>query len=694
MCIKNIRHPRSAYGVLVLMLLLAISSFAEQPVKRKLFQAGAATSNITPKIGSSVNGGFQDRTAMNIHDEMHARGLVLDDGETLLAMVVMDLCLVGREVMDKAKIKANKHTGIPVENMLMSATHTHSAGTAHGTGQSEPDPAYLEFLSERAADAVIRAYHNRRPAKIGWAVGHEPSQVFNRRWKMKPGTDLPNPFGGQDRVKMNPGVGNPDLLEPAGPVDPEVPVISVRDLEGNPIALLANYALHYVGGTGPGDISADYFGMFANRIGELLKVDKNGDMPPFVGIMSNGASGDINNIHWAGEKREAKPPYAQMTLVANTLAAEAYKTEQKIIYKDWVSLASLQQEIQLGVRRPTEEEVKRARNIVASAKDGLLKTSEEVYARETLFMKDYPEQVPVILQAFRIGDLAVTAIPAEVFAEIGLELKEKNPFSTSFTIGLANGYNGYLPTPEQHQLAGYETWRARSSYLETEASNKITATLFSLLDDLKAGHQDVFVLSEQERREGFENLFDGTNLDKWQGNTTDYVAEDGVLVIYPDRGGKGDLFTRKEYSDFIFRFEFQLTPGANNGLGIRAPLEGVAAFEGIELQIIDNTAEKYNNIKDYQRHGSVYGVIPAKTGYLKPVGEWNYQEVVVQGPNIKVILNGTVILDGNIEEASKNGTLDGQDHPGLKRKSGHIGFLGHGDVVRFRNMRVKDLSGK
>src|SRR5690606_26778116 len=214
MCIKNIRHPRSAYGVLVLMLLLAISSFAEQPVKRKLFQAGAATSNITPKIGSSVNGGFQDRTAMNIHDEMHARGLVLDDGETLLAMVVMDLCLVGREVMDKAKIKANKHTGIPVENMLMSATHTHSAGTAHGTGQSEPDPAYLEFLSERAADAVIRAYHNRRPAKIGWAVGHEPSQVFNRRWKMKPGTDLPNPFGGQDRVKMNPGVGNPDLLEP------------------------------------------------------------------------------------------------------------------------------------------------------------------------------------------------------------------------------------------------------------------------------------------------------------------------------------------------------------------------------------------------------------------------------------------------------------------------------------------------
>src|SRR5690606_18629486 len=331
-----------------------------------------------------------------------------------------------REVMDKAKIRASKHTGIPVENMLMSATHTHTAGTAHGTGQSEPDPSYLEFLSERAADAVIRAYHNRRPAKIGWAVGQEPSQVFNRRWKMKPGTHLPDPFGGQDRVKMNPGVGNPNLLEPAGPVDPAVPVLSVRDLDGTPIALLAHYSLHYVGGTAPGGISADYFGMFANRIGELLNAGKNGDTPPFVGIMSNGASGDINNIHWAGEKRDPQPPYAQMRLVANTIAAEAYKTEQRIQYKDWVSLASLQEEISLGVRHPTEEEVKRARNIVASANEGVLKTTEEVYARETLFMKDYPAQVPVILQALRIGDLSITAIPAEAFVEIGLELKEKN----------------------------------------------------------------------------------------------------------------------------------------------------------------------------------------------------------------------------------------------------------------------------
>lgn len=214
----------------------------------------------------------------------------------------------------------------------------------------------------------------------------------------------------------------------------------------------------------------------------------------------------------------------------------------------------------------------------------------------------------------------------------------------------------------------------------------------SLLQELEASRCDTSQTGGPPNE--FEILFDGTNLDKWTGNTTDYVVEDGVLVIYPDRGGKGDLFTKEEFSDFIFQFEFQLTPGANNGLGIRAPLEGVAAFDGIELQIIDNTAEKYRNIEDYQRHGSVYGVIPAKTGFLKPVGQWNYQEVVVKGSWIKVVLNGTVILDGDIEAASKNGTLDGKAHPGLKRKKGHIGFLGHGDVVRFKNIKVRNLAGE
>lgn len=189
---------------------------------------------------------------------------------------------------------------------------------------------------------------------------------------------------------------------------------------------------------------------------------------------------------------------------------------------------------------------------------------------------------------------------------------------------------------------------------------------------------------------GFVSLFNGENLDGWVGNMTSYSAEDGMIVIDPKGTGGGNLYTEKEYGDFILRFDFQLTPGANNGLGIHAPLEGDAAYVGKELQILDNTAEKFANLEVYQYHGSVYGVIPAKRGFLKPVGEWNSQEVIVNHPHIKIILNGETIVDGDYLEASKNGTLDHKDHPGLQRSSGHIGFLGHGDVVRFKNIRIKE----
>ncbi len=191
---------------------------------------------------------------------------------------------------------------------------------------------------------------------------------------------------------------------------------------------------------------------------------------------------------------------------------------------------------------------------------------------------------------------------------------------------------------------------------------------------------------------GFQSLFNGKDLDHWIGNKTDYIVENNEIAVRPNLGGHGNLYTAKEYSDFIFRFEFKLTPGANNGLGIHTPLKGDAAYAGKELQILDNTAEKYSKLETYQYHGSVYGIIPSKRGYLNPVGTWNAQEVYVKGNDIKITLNGTVILEGNFIEASKNGTLDSKDHPGLKRNKGHIGFLGHGSELEFRNISIKDLS--
>ena len=204
-----------------------------------------------------------------------------------------------------------------------------------------------------------------------------------------------------------------------------------------------------------------------------------------------------------------------------------------------------------------------------------------------------------------------------------------------------------------------------------------------------------FQLSNQEKKEGFRVLFDGTNMHSWIGNNKDYITENGIMAVRPNPGKNSlgnNLFSREEFSDFILRFEFQLTPGANNGLGIRSPLTGDAAYEGMELQILDNDAPVYKDLKVYQYHGSIYGTIPAKKGFLKPVGEWNYQEVIVRGPKIKVILNGSVILDADITNARQNGAADGLKHPGLLRDSGHIGFLGHGSPLQFRRIRIKDLS--
>jgi hypothetical protein len=198
-------------------------------------------------------------------------------------------------------------------------------------------------------------------------------------------------------------------------------------------------------------------------------------------------------------------------------------------------------------------------------------------------------------------------------------------------------------------------------------------------------------LSEEEKKEGFVNLFDGTNIDQWMGNTAGYIVNDGALVVVPDNGSGGNLYTKEEYADFIYRFEFQLTPGANNGIGVHAPPVGDAAYVGMEIQVLDNEAPIYNSLQAYQYHGSVYGIAAAKRGYLLPTGEWNKEEIMLKGSKIKVTLNGTVINEVDLKEATKNGTVDHKEHPGFHRTTDYIGFLGHGDVVRFKNMRIKKI---
>lgn len=445
------------------------------------FRAGAATSNITPWLGVSIAGHMNDRKATHIHDELHARCLVLDDGATKIAFAVVDSCMIPREIVQNAKEKIQQSTGIAPDHVLISATHTHSAATAAPCFQSDPDPEYQRYLTAKIADGVQRAVTNLAPAKIAWGAGSVPDEVFNRRWKMKEGSIGPNPFGKIDKVQMNPPRASENLIEPAGPIDPEVPFVFVKSVEDKPIALLANYSLHYVGNDA-GYVSADYYGMFAERVKRLLGAEELD--PPFVGMMSNGTSGNINNINFR-EVGESKPPYAQMQFVADKVAKNVFDAAQHLEWHDRVALDAVAQDLQLGVRKPTEQELVEAQEVVRKAEGREMKTLPEIYARESVLIAEYPDTVPVTIQAIRIGDLGIASIPCEVFVEIGLAIKEQSALKPAFTIELANGYNGYLPTAAHHELGGYETWRARSSYLETGAAEKIQATALELLAQLQ-----------------------------------------------------------------------------------------------------------------------------------------------------------------------------------------------------------------
>jgi hypothetical protein len=213
------------------------------------------------------------------------------------------------------------------------------------------------------------------------------------------------------------------------------------------------------------------------------------------------------------------------------------------------------------------------------------------------------------------------------------------------------------------------------------------ASLFVAILVLGTLSLDRVVAGEAQDDSGFVPLFNGKDLTGWFGATDGYAVEDGVLYCKAGSGGK--LYTEQEYSDFVLRFEFKLTPGANNGIGLRAPTEGDPAFAAMEIQILDNTAEKYAGLQPYQYHGSVYGIVPAKKGHLKPLGEWNQQEISCIGRHVKVVLNGETIVDADLDEASKGGTMDHREHPGLERSTGYIALLGHGDRVDFRNISVK-----
>ena len=475
---------RNAVRILIVCLCLSLGTSRAQDGATHTLRAGAAATDVTPqKFPVSMTGGFQDRLATGAQDRLRARALVLEDGETTVAIVVCDICLISRDIFDKAKKIAAEATGIAEYNMMMSATHTHTAATAVPLAQCHPDPDFVSHLTSQIATAVIEAHNNLQPAAIASTHFDENSEISNRRWHVKPEGITANPFGrSDDKVRTNAPRGSDLLIEPAGPVDPAVSIVSVVDAKGRPLSLLGNYGLHYVGGVPPFKLSADYFGEFARQIATRLSAADS-----FVAILSNGASGDVNNYNFTDPRPRAEP-MQRIEAVAGKIASRTADALTSLDHRSSAGLAMRERTLDLGVRKPDEADLAYARDMLSRAENPEKLTMHEVYAQETVrIAEDYPEAENIKLQTLSIGnDLAIVAIPCEVFAEIGLDIKRRSPFPHTFLITLANGYNGYLPSPEQHALGGYETWRSGWSYLEVEASTKITEKVLSMLNDLKS----------------------------------------------------------------------------------------------------------------------------------------------------------------------------------------------------------------
>ncbi len=447
-------------------------------------QAGAATSNITPEIGQEIIGGFVPYPSKHIHDELHARCLVLDDGKTKLALVVCDLLGIQRVVSTEARKMIQESVGIPPECVMISATHTHSATSALGKDRLKPEQTlddYQRFVARRIADGVARAVNNLRPAQIAFGAVDVPEHVFNRRWHMRPGTVPVNPFGTSDLVKMNPPAGSPNLVEPAGPIDPTVSFIAVREANGAMISVFAAYSLHYVGSVGSADISSDYYGVFSEHLKRLTEDGKsNGtpaDRPPFVAMLANGTSGDINNINFRNP-RPGKKPYEQIRFVAEDVAAKVHGAMAKLEYRDNLTLAARYREPVIAWRKPTAEQKKWTEETLAAGPKSKQDLSF-IYAERITRLAQYPETTTIPLHILRIGDVCIGTMPCEVFVEIGLDFKRRSPLPNSFMVELAHGYFGYLPTPRQHQFGGYETWLG-TNRLEVNASDKLLDQLIEM----------------------------------------------------------------------------------------------------------------------------------------------------------------------------------------------------------------------
>jgi hypothetical protein len=604
-------------------------------------RAGAAAADITPtQFPVVVNGMFQERTADRAHDRLEARALVMDDGRTKLAIVVVDSLMMPRALLDRVKERASRTTGIPSDRMLIAATHTHSAPSVMGCLGSGVDPNYPPFLEAKIVEAIERAAAALGPARASWNVTVLETHAHCRRWIFRPDRIGNDPFGNKTvRANMHPGYQSPNHIGPSGPADATLSILRIQSSEGRPIAVLANYPMHYKGSE---MVSGDACGRFGPALRRLMGADD-----AFVAMLSQGCSGDAM---WMDYGRPANDPgldrYVEELARAAKEALPGSAGESQ-------NLAMAEATLRLRRRVPDEARLAWARKTFPFPPEHKPEGMAQIYAREALLLHAEPE-VELKIQAIRVGALGIVGIPNEVYGLTGMKIKARSPLEPTFVIELANGAEGYIPPPEQHALGGYTTWPARTAGLEVQAEPKIVETALGLLERVadKPRRSSARPPGPYARAVLSSRPAAFWAMDEMAGADAAGRYEDGVVFFLDGPRGEraahfagGRMRANVAAPGAAYGFECWFWNGLPNnarpvtGYFFSRGADGAEGAPGDHLGISGTGEPSYQGRVMFYNGNKLGQVLVGRTR-IEPK-TWNHVALVRDGPRVAVYLNGS-----------------------------------------------------
>jgi neutral ceramidase len=432
-----------------------------------MLECGLCEIDITPPLGFAIPGYFTPRPAIGIKDNLYAKAVVIGDGHSFSAIIVLDTIGVEKEEVDAIRKRVSEGTGIPASHILVAATHTHTGGPIYRDGGPDGDE-YTAYIVKKAADAAVLAYGNKRIAKIGVAKGEVQGISFNRRYFMRDGI-----------LRTNPGFNNPDIVEPAGPIDSDVFIIRLDGEDGSPLGVITNFACHpdTIGGK---RYSADYPGEISHTLKKVY-----GDS--FISLFLNGACGNINHHDFMHASQPKPDAIRQMGRV---LAGEVIKIREKAALENSLHIEGLCKQLSLTVRKPSSEELLKADQLLNEAKQPMtnqtIPEADLFFAKQLLTLRERKETEAIVeIQALRIGVSVIAAFPCELFVEFGHELKQRSPYPHTLIAAYANGVNGYVATREAFIQGGYETRLTSRTRLAPDSGERMVNAVLGLLQQLR-----------------------------------------------------------------------------------------------------------------------------------------------------------------------------------------------------------------